>query len=432
MTLAPARSTAEIAREIRAAIARSPADRTAVTWVEVARRQLADSGWGRAAAPSAERFVLVRVQERGRIGSCGSEADSPAALDAALRQALAAARLAPEPGPWPAGPSSAAAADSTLPLLFDPQLAELDEDRARALVRGELAKRETLDLEWARARFVVADESGGERAVEATAAAARVRCGRRPGSGSAEATARTLAGLDVEGALARARARHAGTGLADLPERPAPAVLSPEAAAALVELLAEVALGARTPAALPPTALAPAADEPLATLSSPPFWTLRDEPCGPGLPFPWDLAGAPRAALDFWRDGRPLAPADPGSEPLGRNLLLVPGRTSEASLCAQAEGGLWIGALERLELSGPPTYSLRAVARGLRRIGSDGALAEAVCDGIWDDTVGRLLASLAALGDRTISRPGRDRLWTAATSPALALTALPPLRPLPV
>jgi predicted Zn-dependent protease len=237
------------------ALAASTADSTEIVWIETRRTQVA-AGRGRrdagrtAAGPGGrapcERNLLVRVRQSGRTGLHRTGGVEPSELENAVRDAVAQARLAPvTPAEALAGAgdrrgaaalaTTAAAAAATAPqgagspaamtatsgpggsgpgpgrgdAIYDPELAELDAVRARALLDGAAERGELLRLAWLDGRVTVANSAGLRQAARVTAASFDASCGRGPGAGRATGAARRLDALYFHDTLDRARARHA-------------------------------------------------------------------------------------------------------------------------------------------------------------------------------------------------------------------------------
>ena len=113
----------------------SPADSTELAWVEAVRHLESNGKRRRDTFERRERTVFVRVRERGRTGLHRTGAAGLSDLDAAVRQALAHARMTPAAAAAGNGaapqPASAAepAGPAIIPVgaspLFDPELARL-------------------------------------------------------------------------------------------------------------------------------------------------------------------------------------------------------------------------------------------------------------------------------------------------------------------
>ena len=503
MSRAELASLDEMMARLERALAASPADSTEIVWIEARRTQVA-AGRGRrdparAAGPGGrapcERNLLVRVRQSGRTGLHRTGAVEPSELENAVRDAAAQARLAP---PTPAEPLAGAdagerrgaatatgataatvaggaqSAGAPTPAagpggpgpgrgdaIYDPELAELEAVRARALLDGAAERGELLRLAWLEGRVTVVNSAGLRQAARVTAASFEASCGRGPGAGRAAGAARRLDTLYLQDTLDRARARHAAapahaagaagaveatgedavdaaTPAAEAAPAGLPMVLSEQSAAALIALLNRHALSAAAQRD-PGCGLHGRLGE--AVLAS--CLSLRDDGTDPrALPFPFDLAGWPKRQVDLFVDGvfatpavdarlaaeigRPPTPhAMAPDESIAANLLLLPGDREplpEAELLRQAEDGIWIGALDGLECFDPGRLRCRARARGVRRI-AGGALGPPLPDFLWEDDLLAALARAAALGDRPATIATGDMLFGATVAPLLALRA---------
>ncbi len=192
MSRAELASLDEMMARLERALAASPADSTEIVWIE-ARRTQVTAGRGRrdqarAAGPGGrapcESNLLVRVRQSGRTGLHRTGGVEPSELENAVRDAVAQARLAPptpaEPlpgageGRGAAAPTAATAAAEAAAAtaaggapsagapapaagpggpgpgrgdaIYDPELAELEAVRARALLDGAAERGELLRL----------------------------------------------------------------------------------------------------------------------------------------------------------------------------------------------------------------------------------------------------------------------------------------------
>ncbi len=439
----------EMTTRLEGVLESSPADSTELAWIEAVRHLESNGKRRRDAFERRERTVFVRVRERGRVGLYRTGSVGAGDLEHAVRQALANARVNPPLAAAPAPPASGrpAAAPAAVepssrqdaPALFDSQLARLAGPWAREKVHRLVARGELAWLAWMEGRVAVAGSGGLRKTARATAATLQVSCGRGPGAGSAHAASRTLAGLDLEGVFDRARSRHAqGEPPAEPPRGPAPLLLSQEAVARLLELLSTLTLSSLAfhegRAAL---------RERLGSRVFHPAITLRDDPLDPrGLPFPFDLDGAPAAPVELVAEGVARTPAV--DERLAReldlpvtpnavshdesrpdHLLLVPGRAAFAELARAAEGGLWAGALDPLESFDPMELRFRASVRGARLLAGDG-LGAPVPDLVWEDSLFDVLSRVRAVGEATVTL-ARDVLGGTA-APMLAVEPSSALR----
>jgi predicted Zn-dependent protease len=425
------------------ALASSPADATELIWVEARRGQESNGKRRRDSYELQERMVLARVRESGRCGIHRTSGCGVSDLERAVRQALASARLSP-PSPVPLLAEGAEGALPPLAGLHDPELARMTPGRARELVQ-RLADRglaeTTVRLGWAEGRMAVVASRGLRRKAEVTSAWASVTSGRGPGAGTAATASRSLAGLGPSSLLDRARARQAPDGDAgDAPDGPVPVVLSQEAAAALLEMLNRRAFTS--------TAFHHGAPFLRDALGMPVFHaaiSLRDDATDPrGIPFPFDLLGSAKRPLDLVERGVFLTPAldetlalDLGRRPTPHlvapdeaapgHLFLLPGELADADLLRNAEGGVWIGALEPVQSHDPGSLGFRTTARGVRRIQA-GALGEPLPDLLWEADLRALLAEGVAVGSEPVTVPLGDGLFGGITAPVLFLEQVHGLR----
>ncbi|HSG40933.1 MAG TPA: hypothetical protein VLE27_14940, partial [Thermoanaerobaculia bacterium] len=195
----------EIAARLDALVAGSPAEITEISWLEVRRGQESTAKRRGDSYEIHERSVLVRVRESGRTGMHRTSIAHLSDLENAVREAMAQARLAP-PSPQPQLPPGHNAPASTAGLR-DPALAAMTSAQAREALQRLAARGETARIGWSDGRLAVADSRGLRRAAAVTSCWIEAVCGRQPGAGRAAAASRSLAGLDPEGVLARARRR---------------------------------------------------------------------------------------------------------------------------------------------------------------------------------------------------------------------------------
>ncbi len=435
-------SLEEMSERLERALATSAADETELVWLETRRGEAAARGQRIHARSLPERTILVRVLDRGRVGSfrtCGGE---PGELESAVRMAVAQSRLREPLAGLPHLPADETPLAAPAPLA-DPELAALEPAGARDLVTELRERRETIDLVWTEARVAVFSSRKVRRSATVTAVELAVRRGRRPGGGRAATAARSLAGLAGRETAERARARH-GTGAAEEPPAtPVPVVLAPEAAIRLVELLNGVSFSAM--AYYDGTSFL---REHLGVQVFDRAINLRDDGTDPaGLPFPFDLEGTAKRRVDLILKGAPRTPTldqrqaavlglPPTAHAIGGNnaraehLFLEAGELGSEELLAAADGGLWIGDLEPLEPIEPRRVTFRARAVGVRRI-EGGRLAAPVVDLAWEDSLLRALASVAGMGRETTRRLGPDRFTGGISAPAIALAEVPALSPWP-
>lgn len=405
---------AAIRARVDEATSRATADGIAISWLEVCREAVCEGGRPRSLAAPHERTIVVRVREGGRVGESRTGSGEPTDLEAAVRAAITASRVASRLGVGEG--ASGAGSEEPPPVLFDPAIAALEAEPVRARLAGLVARREVAEADWAVGRLVIGGNLATSRAVELSAISFAVRCSRRPGAGSAEGAARSLAALPFEAIVERAHAAHGGTGLGELPGEPVAALF---ASTAVVELIDALAAPRRTQVGEARVGLG--------------FGSvgleLVDEPRGDGLPVPWDLLGRPRENT-VWSAGE--APGAPDVPPIGRNWRLRGGVVQpEEQWLAESAGGLWVGAVsgvERVPARGGAL--LRWTGRGLRRIDANGQLGDSVPDAQFEVALDELLGAIRGSGPVVTCRAANDRLWGGVSAPALAVARLPVGRPL--
>jgi predicted Zn-dependent protease len=446
-------SLAQMTERLEQVLRGSPAAATEMVWIEAWGGRESTGKRRREAPARRESMVLVRVRESGRTGVHRTSAGEVSELENALRDALAQARLAPASAAYPLAGNAGPAPQLE---LYDDEVAQLTPGRARERLQKLADGGEAIRLSWAEVRMALVNSSGLRRAFAATAAAVAVACGHGAGAGSAAAAARSWKGLSVEGVLERARLRNAGLAggnaglaggnagtppLAEIPTSPVPLLFSPEAAAALLDLLNRHALSSTS--FLAGTSLL---CHNLGNQVFHPAIGLRDDGTDPrGLPFPCDLFGWAKRPVDLIAGGVVLTPAlDPElgaalgrtptphqvapDESLASNLFLLPGTRPEAELLRAAEGGLWVGALDALECFAPASLRFRAVLRGVRRL-EGGSLGPPLADLVWEDSLASALSRVLGIGTEAVSLPTGDDLLGATTTPLLALDSAAALRP---
>ena len=423
---------AEIENRLASAIETSAADETEIVWIEMARSEATHRAERTGAPRSRQRTILVRVLDRGRVGSYRSSADTLGELRDAVRMAVSQSR-AREPLSGllhlPSGDEPLAEVSS----LFDPEVAGLSRNRARTMLRKLARQRESANLTWGHARVAVFNSRGVRRTSEVTGITLEVDCGRRTGSGRAAGAARLLSELEPNRIFRRARGRHATGDAGDLTEDSTPVVFSPEATLDLCDLLNRVSFSAS--AYYDGTSFL---RDHLGVQVFDRAINLRDDATrADGLPFPFDLEGSPKSPVDLVVNGTPKTPAldqrqaallglpptahsITGNDARAQNLFLLPGERTETELLEAAEGGLWIGWLDHLECFEPKRVLARALARGVRRV-RDGQLAEALPDLRWEDSLLRVLANVLGVGNRPVRRFGRAGILGGFSAPALAV-----------
>ncbi len=279
------------------------------------------------------------------------------------------------------------------------------------------------------------------RAASTTEISLEARTGRRPGSGFAAASSRTLQALAIEALIARAQSLQASEISESVPEPAAPAVLAAEAAVALLELVArEVFSGRRFVAGQGPLA------DPAERRSLSAVVRLVDEPGeAMALGFPFDYDGVRKRRRELVHDGELAGPVldlelaarcgrlstghgFAGEDATPGHPQWLAGEDAEADLLRRSAGGIRIGSIENLRCLPGPGLPFRGVARSVRRIGPDGALEAALPPLIW---TGKLLDLLAAVDgaarDRALWIPAAHR--APAVAPALRLSAVGELTP---
>jgi len=435
-------SLADIVERSEHLLRLSPADATIVSWIETSPNQAIESSRTRRAEATASRVVVIRVREGRRTGLARGEASDVGELQAILRQALVVARAAsisPE-WEWPRG-AEEPVPPAAIAELHDAEVAELFPPAALQRLQGLCDRQSTLRCYWSERNLAVAASGRPTRAASATEISLEARTGRRPGSGFAAASSRSLRGLAIEKLVARAQALQATEITEEVPAPAAPGVLAPEAAVALLELAArEVFSGRRFVAGQGP--LADPADR--RTLS--PLVRLIDEPGEAlALGFPFDYDGLPKRRRELVRDGELAGPVldlelaarcgristghgVAGEDAIPGHPQWLAGEEGEDDLLRRSPGGIRIGSIENLRCLPGPGLPFRGVARSVRRIGADGKLAAALPPLIW---TGRLLDLLAAVDgagrDRTLWIPGAHR--SPAVAPALRLAGVGELQP---
>ncbi len=435
----------EMLARLDRALASSPADETELVWIEARRSQESNGKRRSDRFEIPERNLLVRVREAGRLGLHRTNTAGLSDLENAVRDALGQARLA-RPAPPPLSPPGAADPLPRLPELTDPDIASMSQNRARDLLQRHAERGEIGWLGWSEGHMAVVNSRGLRRATEVTAAWLVASCGRGPGAGRAAAAARSLAGLDPATVFERARLRHISAGgtaaepPSDLAGVGVPLVLSPEAAAALIDLLNREALGSSTfnDGALRGRLGAPVCH---------PAITLRDDGTDPrGLPFPFDFLGAAKRPLGLIEGGVLRTPAVDArlataidlpptphlvapDEAVATHLFLQPGDEPDDELLRRADGGLWVTWLDAPRAFDPATLRFRAYLRGVRRL-ENGALGAPVPDLVWEDRLPALLERVLAVGRTLVTAVAAvDPLFGATTAPMLAFERVDGLRP---
>lgn len=420
----------------------SPADATILTWIESSSSLATESTRSRRAEVQDSRVVVVRVREGRRTGLARCGASDVGELQATLRQALAVARAAsisPD-WEWPRG-SEEPVPPAALAGLHDAEVAALAPAAALQRLQALADKRSTLRCSWSELDLVVAATARPTRAASTTEISLEARTGRRPGSGFAAASSRTLQGLAIEALIARAQSLQASEISESVPQPGAPAVVAPEAAVALLELVArEVFSGRRFVAGQGPLA------DPAERRALSPVVRLVDEP-GEAMAFgfPFDNDGVLKRRRELVHDGELAGPVldlelaarcgrlstghgAAGEDATPGHPQWLAGEESEADLLRRSAGGIRIGSIENLRCLPGPGLPFRGVARSVRRIGPDGALEAALPPLIWTGKLLDLLAAVDGAGcERTLWIPVTHR--APAVAPALRLTAAGELTP---
>lgn len=411
-------------------VALSPADQTQVLWSEGTRASVIESARVRRLDSGRPSTVRIRVRASGRTGIARAESADVGELQAALRAALADARCqAPSPE-WDI--ASTGGETAAVDGMHDPEIAALEPPAAQAYLRGLVARNATLRLRWSERRLVVASSFHPIRAAALTAISLEARTGRRPGSGFAAATARSLRRLDAPALLDRARSLEAESVEPGLPEAAAALLLAPEAAAVLIDAFARHVLsgGSRmrrqTAAGPGPWPISDAL-------------TLVDDPLDPrGAPLPFDLDGVPKRRRIFVEKGRSRGSAfdlelagAAGERPTGHglgaddawptHLEVAPGAEPESELLRRAAGGLRVGSLEDLAIEPEGGLGIRATIRSARRVETDGTLGVALPPMTWTTALGTALANVVATGRESVCWMPRDTDLGAVRSVALCL-----------
>ncbi|MEO8196750.1 MAG: metallopeptidase TldD-related protein [Thermoanaerobaculia bacterium] len=433
---------AEIVERCEHLLRLSPADATIISWIESSANLAIESTRSRRAEATASRMVVVRVREGRRTGLARCAASDVGELQLTLRQALAVARAAsisPE-WEWPRG-SEEAVSQTTLDGLHDAEVAELAPPATLARLQQLADRQSTLRCSWSELHLVIAATGRPIRAARATEISLEARTGRRPGSGFAAASSRTLRGLAFDKLVANAQALQATEITEEVPNPAAPAVLAPEAAVALLELVArEVFSGRRFVAGQGPLA-DPAERRPLS-----PLVRLVDEPGDElTLGFPFDYDGLLKRRRELVHDGELAGPVldlelaarcgrlstghgVAGEDAVPGHPQWIPGEASEEDLLRRSPGGIRVGSIENLRCLPGPGLPFRGVARSVRRIGPNGKLEAALPPLIWTGKLLDLLAAVdGAAGDRKLWIPGLHR--SPAVAPALRLAAVGELQP---
>lgn len=434
------RGSDEVLQRLEAALAGSPADETELVWIENLRSR------GESARPA--RFestrgveVLIRVEERGRVGTHRTGSADAAELLNGIRQALAQARLhdaLPGMPHLPADPTEPPALS-----LSDREVVEFDRDRLAALA-ARLPQGFGLRARSAAGRVLVANSRGLRRLAAPTALEVEVTHLQavEPLRGRATTTRRRLSDIDLS-LLAALAAGRSESRLADLPAAETPVLLGPEAAARVVEELIHSAFSAH--AYRDGTSLL---REHLGVQVFDPALSIADDGLDPrGLPFPFDLEGTVKHRVDLVRGGAPRTPAldqrhaallglaatplaSGGDDALAENLIVQPGESTVDELARKIDDGVWFERLEDVRIADLKRLTVRAVARNVRRI-QGGVVTGALPDLVWETSLIRSLGRLLGLGSQTaVLAPARHGgLFGGTFAPAMALAQGGKIRP---
>ncbi len=399
----------EVVERLRDGIATSCADATELVWIDSSRLSLGSHGRSTKVRSLGECTLLIRTLENGRLGSHRAVLTDDLSVRDAVRHAVAVARSRPaSPLNGFAEPPERVEVDRS--LHFDRALADLGVRRAKKLL-GELGRRrERHALRWGTTDLVVLNSNGLEARTRVTGAALEVWSGRRMGAGRAAGAWRTLDTEAMQTVYDRARARDATGGISDLPQMPVPVVLSSEAAAKLWIMLHDAAFTA--------SAYRPEGSLLREQMGSQVFGeqiTLYDDGSHSGhLPFPLDFEGRSKQRTLLVDQGVPKTPVldlrqaaiyglQPTAHSVGgkdaraMHLGLESGDLSRRQTLEKAEGGLWVGWIDRVECFDTNSLGFRARASNVRVI-RGGELADPTSDLIWEDNMLRVASETTALG----------------------------------
>lgn len=409
----------------------STADETELVWFE---RKYGSASTGESPPSCLGRprlTVLLRVVEGGRQGWHRTDSVHPSELETGLRQALAVAKVQPKAKKLPVLPTDRRELHCASQLL-DHEVSHLDVAGAREILSGWCGDGLAGRLDWSETRLAVFNSHGLRRSAATSELTFVAECNGGAGIGRAAGSARSLQAIDAESIAERARLGQAAAA-AEPPVGSVPILLSPEAAIALLNVLNTFALAGRT------------------YLDGTSFlvrhrnvqvfdraFNLRDDGQRvPGLPFPFDLEGAPKMPLDLIVQGQPstlafnqyqgaeagmqsTAQAVGGQDALFGNLYLIPGEASMDDLMAAADGGVYVGWIDPPECFEPSQLKVRARVRCLRRIES-GRLGAALPDCVWEESLLRALARLSAIGRDSVVQATSTTPLGAISSPAVVL-----------
>lgn len=433
------RSLNRVKEEIVGAVKRSPADDTEILWLESRRCRTGLRVRNLDSYRRRSRQVMVRVRDGRRAGAHRTGGGQAGELDGPVRLAMAASRVsAPE-----SLPSLPDGNEPPLPSVCaeDPALVRLQADAARRLLMAALGEDEAAIVEWTVGQAAVANSRGLVRGQRATAIQVEVRSGDGPGAGFVRHAARSVDQLDLDRLVETARERRAPDGDAAPPPDGASVVLAPEATLDLLELLNLYAFSSRSIVEEKSFLLQHTGVQ----VFDRGLHLVDDGSCERGLPFPFDLEGRTKTAVELVSAGVPRTPAldtataarvglEPtchctgGEEAYPLNVFLSEGEQDDRALFEIADGGVWISRLDDVECFDPGRMRVRAGARGVRRI-RDGRLGESVVDLVWEDSLLRVLSNLLAIGATCYSRTSRDGFLGGTTAPAVAVSDVDGLAP---
>jgi len=423
----------QVRKILEQVLAASPADETEVVWFE-RRYGSARHPEGTGERPEKPALtVLLRVVEGGRLGWYRTETPDANLLESGVRQALALATGQPKVGKRPLLPTEAGE-PKRFKHLFDRRISRLEPDAAGELLADWCDAGLRARLGWSETRLVVANSHGLRRRAATTEVSFEAVAGEGPGAGRAAGSGRVLEHLRQKRICERARRRRAEGDPGELPAGAVPVLFTGEAVIELLNVLNTFAFSGR--AFVEGTSFL--ARHRNVQVFDRSFNLCDDGTRTPGLPFPIDLEGSPKAPLDLIVKGQPSTPALTyqqgvetglvptaqsvgGQDALFGNLFLLPGETGEEELLAAADGGIHVGWLDRPECFYPGHLHLRARARGVRRI-EGGRLGAPLPELVWEDSLLRALARLRAVGRNPVVRAVSSTPLGAISAPALVLT----------
>ena len=151
---------------LEGALERSPADETELVWLE--QKHARTSYPGKEIERRHDTTVLVRVIDRGRIGSHRTGVVESGDLDNAVRAAIAQSRVR-EPVPGLPHLPSDDSPPPRLPKLRDPAVAQLSGRGIEKLMARSRQRSERARLQWCDARVAVFSSRGLRRGGHGTA-----------------------------------------------------------------------------------------------------------------------------------------------------------------------------------------------------------------------------------------------------------------------